>query len=175
MAEKTEKDDILDLINLELNWGFLDRNIGDERYTIERNANAPVEYTREYDEFNFFEYLVFYKINRLFELGKISLQQRDLLGELYCESFVIMEESTKLLREDWDNQTNSHEKEVSLLNNKVEEIHAILAKFNLMPSDDLFPEINIKDIIDKIISAEKYDNIPSNDELSDALKRIKIK
>ena len=175
MAKNTDKDNILDLIELELNWMFLGRNIGEERYNIERNTNAPVEYTREYDEYTFLEYLVFYKMNRLFELGKISEKQRNLLGELYCESFRIMSESSKLLQDDWDNETHLHKKEISLLNDRVEEIYAILAKFNLLPSSDLFPEVNLKDIIDKIINTEDYSKTISDSKLDNVLKKIKTK
>lgn len=153
MAKKTT---VLDLINSELNIGFLEKKIGDARWEYERYA--PVEITSRYDNYTILDYLVLYKINRMFQLGKISESQRDLLTNLF-------------------NIKRQLEKKFygsNAIYDKITEIEQELAKFGLIPVDGE-DEFRIEDIIDKLIMASDYGNVPTSSELEATIKRVREK
>ena len=137
-----DTDKMFDLINDIINNDFLSRNIGHERYTLERNTNEQLDYSRLYDKYSFLEYLTLYKINRLQELGKISDAQRDLLIQLYMDGLNIEKNMVNLKGENLQMAFD----ELNLINDE-------LNKYNL----SLDSKIDIKKIID--LSFEKESNI----------------
>lgn len=159
-----EEGNIFDLINSELNIGFLEKKIGDARYKYERYV--PVEITNEYDNYTILDYLVLYKINRMFQLGKISESQRDLLINLFNLKMELEKKYNDCLLGG----------EADLILDQILLIEEKLAKFDLIPAptnDEV--EFKIEDIIDRLIVASDCKNVPNNSELEATIKRVREK
>lgn len=153
MAKKTT---VLDLINSELNIGFLGEKIGDARWEYERYV--PVEITSRYDNYSIVDYLIIYMIKRLYKLNKISESQKKSLIDLF-------------------NIKRQLEKKFAgsdVIYDKITEIEQELAKFGLIPVDGE-DEFRIEDIIDKLIKAYDYEKVPNNSELEATIKRVREK
>ena len=162
MAKKTT---VLDLINSELNTGLLGKKIGDARWEYERSV--PVEITSRYDNYTILDYLVLYKINRMFKLGKISERQRDLLINL----FNLKMELEKKYNECFLGG------EADLILDQIFLIEKELARFDLIPfpKEEYDADFKIQNIIDKLIKAYDYEKVPNNSELEATIKRVREK
>ena len=153
MAKKTI---VLDLINSELNIGFLGKKIGNARWAYERYV--PEEITSKYDNYSIGDYLIIYMIKRLYKLNKISESQKKSLIDLF-------------------NIKRQLEKKFAgsdVIYDKITEIEQELAKFGLIPVDGE-DEFRIEDIIDKLIKAYDYEKVPNNSELEATIKRVREK
>ena len=153
MAKKTI---VLDLINSELNIGFLGEKIGDARWEYERYV--PVEITSRYDNYSIVDYLIIYMIKRLYKLNKISESQKKSLIDLF--------NIKRQLEKNFDVSDAIYD--------KITEIEQEFAKFGLIPVDGE-DEFRIEDIIDKLIKAYDYEKVPNNSELEATIKRVREK
>lgn len=147
---------VLDLINSELNIGFLGKKIGDVRWEYERSV--PVEITSMYDNYSIVDYLIIYMIKRLYKLNKISESQKNSLIDLF--------NIKRQLEKNFDGS--------DVIYDKITEIEQELAKFGLIPVDGE-DEFRIEDIIDKLIIASDYGNVPTSNELEATIKRVREK
>lgn len=137
---------IIELINEDLKNKFL--------YESVRRLNRgydPKEIDRRYDDLNLEQFLVFYKINRLEDLGIINEDVADNLRELQCMLISTYGEmGTELLKELSENEKYKSEI-LPKLHEKVAIIKSMLSKYNLN-----FEDIDFAKIISDNISQEKY-------------------
>lgn len=168
---KKHKDTITELINDELNWTFLKSSIQNERAIM--GYYAPTDFPTEYDDYKFIDYLVLYKIDRLYELKKISKKEQELLKELYNIRLELMDRDGELLYDDIDNNTHIHDKERTVLEEQIHIINDRFLDYNIVLSDGPFSDIKVEEIIDKVIATEDYTNKPSDKELDSFVKSLK--
>ena len=168
---KKHKDKITDLINDTLNWNFLKTSIQNERAMIAKYA--PVDFPEDYDDYSFYDYLILYKINRLYELKIISEQEQKLLIELYNIRLKLIEKECDLVSDDFDREIHIHDKEREIVKAQIKIINDRFLKYNMVLTDGPFSEIEIQNIIERIIATEDYSNKPNTEELESLVKDLK--
>ena len=170
--KKEYTDTIINLINDDLNWSFLKKNICNERTEAEKHA--PVSYPKYYDQYSYLDYINFYKMNRLYELNKITKKEQILLSTLYNIKLDLDKKLGKLLLDDVRNNTFSSEKEKELLENEISRIVKILLKYNILVTNNPYSDLKIDEVIDSVISTEDYTNKPGDIELASFVRTLKI-
>ena len=162
---------ITELINDKLNWNFLQSSIQNEVAIM--GYYAETDFPTEYDDYKFIDYLVFYKIDRLYELKKISKNEQELLKELYNIRLELTDKEGELVYDDFHNNTHIHDDERAILHSEILKINKRFAKYNIVLSDGSFSDIKVEEIIDKVIATEDYTNKPSDKELDSFVKSLK--
>jgi len=162
---------ITELINDKLNWNFLQSSIQNEVAIM--GYYAETDFPTEYDDYKFIDYLVFYKIDRLYELKKISKNEQELLKELYNIRLELIDKEGELIYDDFHNNTHIHDDERTILHSEILKINKRFAKYNIVLSDGSFSDIKVEEIIDKVIATEDYTNKPSDKELDSFVKSLK--
>ena len=175
MKRVSSKKDIFKEVSLHLKNYCMITDIGEITWLIEHYA--PVECSKKFDEYTIEEFLIMYKIGRLFDLGVVSKKEAVKLKELYDLKLLIDSKIGDEHRKEIDNfniyepnKTRLSNPRLEELKKKSEQIDNLLVKYHLTPED-----FELENIFDNLIKSENYNNSHRTEEIENIIKKIKLK